>query len=341
MSAETLTKIPNNADVERNILGVLMLASDRIGEVAEILEPKDFFTPLYRKLFAGILQLDAAGKPVDIFTLHELMAEDKELADAGGLAYLSGLDKLVYKKAPLGEYSRIVKEAAALRNVLALCETTRTQISEGRQPSEVIDSVAENFDAIREDSRSLERGAVHVSLVTKELALILERAAEGKGQMIGAPTGYADIDRLTAGWQSGDYNILAARPSAGKTAFSLELAIRQARAGIPVAIFSLEMSRESILQRMVCREAGVDSQRLRCGRLSSEDLKKIVVALARVDRMPLWIDDSAGLRASDLRRRLRSLTKRHGIKFAVVDYCNYCARQEKTGSSPSQILQSN
>lgn len=156
--------------------------------------------------------------------------------------------------------------------------------------------------------------------MTKELAPILERAADGVGQIIGSSTGYTDIDRLTAGWQPSDYCILAARPSAGKTALAIEFALRQLRAGNPVAFFSLEMSRESILQRMVCREAAVDSQRLRCGRLSGDDLKKILAAVARVDRMPLWIDDSAGLRATDLRWRLRSLTKRHGIKFAVVDY---------------------
>lgn len=156
--------------------------------------------------------------------------------------------------------------------------------------------------------------------MTKELLPVLERAADGRNQLIGIPTGYQDIDRLTAGWQSGDYDILAARPSAGKTALAIEFSLRQLRAGNLVVFFSLEMSREAIYQRMICREAAVNSQRLRCGTLSSDDLKRILDAVARLSQMQLWIDDSAGLRASELRWRLQSLCKRQGIKFAVVDY---------------------
>jgi replicative DNA helicase len=320
MSADTLTRIPHNAEAERNILGALLLTPERIGEAAQCLDSQDFFLPLNRKIYSAILELDGAGKSVDVVTLYEVLATDQELMSAGGAGFLAKLSDGLYKKAPIEEYARFVKEAATLRRVLALCETTTTQISEGRRPAEVLDSVAADFEAIRDDNRALERGPVHVSIVTKELAPVLERAADGKGQMIGTPTGYSDIDRLTAGWQPSDYCILAARPSAGKTALAIEFALRQLRAGNPVAFFSLEMSRESILQRMICREAGVDSQRLRCGKLSGEDLKKILSAVAYVNRMPLWIDDSAGLRASDLRWRLRSLIKRHGITFAVVDY---------------------
>lgn len=317
---DTLPKIPCNAEVERNILGVLLLAPERIGEAAECLDSRDFFFSLNRKIYSAMLELDGAGKPIDAITLHEAMKHDRELADAGGVAFLAKLSDGSYKKAPIGDYSRIVKEAAALRRVLALCEHTTAEISEGRQAAEVLESVATDFDAIRDDNRSVERGPVHISVVTKELAPVLERAADGKGQVIGTPTGYTDIDCLTAGWQPSDYCILAARPSAGKTALAIEFALRQLRTGNPVAFFSLEMSRQSILQRVICREAGVDSQRLRLGRLAGEDLKRILAAVARVDAMPLWIDDSAGLRASNLRWRLRSLTKRHGIKFAVVDY---------------------
>jgi replicative DNA helicase len=320
MNADLLTHIPHNAEVERNILGVLMLAPERIGEAAERLDPQDFFFSLNRKIYSAMLDLDGAGKSVDLFTLHEVLARDQEVTDAGGVGFLSTLGEGSYKKAPLGDYARIVKEAAALRRVLALCEKTTAHISEGRPSAEVLETVAADFDSIRDENRSLERGPVHISVVTKELAPVLERAANGTAQMIGTPSGYPDIDRLTAGWQPSDYCILAARPSAGKTALAIEFALRQLRAGNPTAFFSLEMSRESILQRMVCREAGVDSQRLRCGRLSGDDLKKILAAVARVDALPLWIDDSAGLRASDLRWRLRALTKRHGIKFAVVDY---------------------
>jgi len=213
-----------------------------------------------------------------------------------------------------------VRESAVLRRLLSLCEHTREQISERKPTTELLEMVAVSFDSIRESSRSVERGPVHISAVTRELAPVLERAADGKGQMLGTPTGYHDIDRLTAGWQPSDYCILAARPSAGKTALAIEFALKQLHAGNSVAFFSLEMSRISIYQRMVCREAGVDSQRLRCGRLSASDLEKVLAAVARLDRMPLWIDDSAGLRASDLRWRLRSLSQRQKIELAVVDY---------------------
>lgn len=318
--SERLFAIPNCPEVERNLLGVLLLAPERIGEAAERLEPEDFFTSLYRKVFRAILQLEGSGKTVDVMTVYDVLSNDKELADAGGIPFLSNLDNGSYAKAPITEYCRMLKDASANRRVLRLCESTTTQIAEGARSAEVLDSLAIEFDTIREGNRSLERGPVHVSTVTKDLAPLLERAAEGKGQIIGIPTGYSDIDHLTAGWQAGDYNILAARPSAGKTALAIEFSLRQLRAGNPVAFFSLEMSRVSIYQRMVCREAGVDSQRLRSGRLFGDDLHRILPAVARLDRFPLWIDDSAGLSASDLRWRLRSLSKRHAIKFAVVDY---------------------
>jgi replicative DNA helicase len=141
------------------------------------------------------LELDGAGKTLDVLTLHELLAGDRELADAGGIAFLAGLSDGLYRKAPLGDYCRIVKETAILRRVLAICENATAKVSEGRRPAEVIDSVAADFDSVRDDNRSLERGPVHVSTVTKELVPVLERAANGQGQMIGVPTGYSDIDR--------------------------------------------------------------------------------------------------------------------------------------------------
>jgi replicative DNA helicase len=320
MNADTLIRIPHNAEVERNLLGVLVNEPERIAEAAVCLDTQDFYVALNRKIYSAILELDAAGKPVEFLTIHELLSHDRELKDAGGVAFLAKIGDGVHSLAPLAEYCRIVKDAAGQRRVLALCQNTTQRIAEGGRHAEVLEAAAADFEAIRDDNRSLERGPVHISAVTKEIGPVLERAANGGGGMIGTPTGYPDIDRFTAGWQSGDLNILGARPSVGKTALAIEFALRQLRTGNPVAFFSLEMSRESILQRMVCREAGVDSQRLRCGRLHPEDLKKILAAVARVDRMPLWIDDSAGLRASELRWRLRSLTKRHGIKFAVVDY---------------------
>jgi replicative DNA helicase len=323
--SDSLVTIPCNLEAERNILGVLLLAPERIGEAAEHLDSQDFFLPINRKVFSAILELDRAGKTVDVVMLHEVLGTDEELIGAGGAGFLAKLSDGAYKKAPLGDYARFVKDAAALRRVLALCENTATEISDGRRAdgrraAEVLDSVAANFEALCDDNRSLERGPVHVSAVTKELAPVLERAVDGKGQMIGIPTGYPDIDRLTAGWQAGDYDILAARPSAGKTALAIEFTLRQLRIGNPVAFFSLEMARGAILQRMVCREAGVDSQRFRLGQLSRDELRRTLDVMSRIDRLPLWIDDTAGLRATDLRRRLRSLAKRHGIKFAVTDY---------------------
>lgn len=315
----SLPTIPHKPDVERSILGVLLIAPERIGEVA-VLEPEDFFSSIYRKIFGAILQLEGAGKPVDLVTVHNALEGDNELADAGGPCFLAALVDGAFRQANVQHYCRILKDASALRRVQRLCENTSAQIAEGGRSAEVLDSVATEFESIREGNRSLERGPVHVSTVTKELAPVLERAADGKGQMIGTPTGYSDLDQLTAGWQAGDYDILAARPSAGKTALAIEFTVRQAKAGNPVAFFSLEMTRASIYQRMICREASVDSQRLRCGRLSTDDLKRILAAASRVNKLPLWIDDSAGLRASELRWRLRSLAKRHGIKFAVVDY---------------------
>src|ERR1700722_11089047 len=177
MNADTLPRIPHNAEAERSILGVLILAPSRIGEAAERLGPQEFFFSIYRKLYSAILELDSAGKTPDSLTLHEVLARDEELSDAGGIAFIFKLTDGLYTKAPLGDYCRIVKEAADLSRVLAIRESTTARISEGGRAAEVIDSVAADFDSIRDDNRSLERGPVHVSIVTRELVPMLERAA--------------------------------------------------------------------------------------------------------------------------------------------------------------------
>lgn len=320
MSNEVLFEIPHNAEAERTVLGVLMTAPERVGEAAERLDAADFFVSMYRKIFSAILQLDGERRPIDAITIQEVLADDKELADAGGVAFISGLDIGVHKKAALPEYCRIIREASVQRAILKMSARTTDQIGSKAKTADVLESLESDLSEIRDGHVSSLRGAIHISEVSKELVPILERASDGEGRLMGTPTGFTDIDALTAGWIPGELVLLAARPSVGKTALAIDFSLRQLRAGNPVAFFSLEMSRASIMLRMVCREAGVDNQRLRCGQLPSSELKKIVSALARVSTMPLWIDDTAALRAAELRWRLRALSRRHDIKFAVVDY---------------------
>jgi replicative DNA helicase len=314
-----LPQIPCKPDLERALLGVVLLAPERVAEIADRLDPSDFFVSVHRKVYRAMLELEGSGKPIDFLTLHEILAADQEVTDAGGAGFISKLTDGCHAKAPITHYAATLKTQSMRRALQRLCESTLADTATGNL-SEVLDHVSSELETIRDGGASLNRGPVRISEAMTGLSGILERAADGRGQMIGLSTGYSDVDAKTAGWQAGDFNILAARPGQGKTAFALELAARQAKAGNAVLFFSLEMSRDALILRIACREARVDSEKVRHGMLSHDEVKCLVAAIGQIARLPIFIDDSAAIRASDLRWRLRSLAKRHNIKLCVVDY---------------------
>ncbi len=321
MRSDPLPIVPHNDEAERSLLGGILIAPARIGEVAERVSPDDFFHRLYKKIFETMLRLDDERRPIDAVAIADELADNQELKDAGGIAFLSALADGVYARAPLGEYCGLVKRVAQRRRLQSLVHSIGDQIADRAVGTEhLLERAESEFSALREDYVGVNQPAVHVSQVGRELEPVLDRIGAGKGVMLGTPTGFSDLDHKTCGWIPGEFVVLASRPSGGKTALGLGFTLHQARQGNAVALFSLEMSRASIVLRLACREARVSYHQICVGWLSREDTSRLFAALERVTELPIWIDDRPTMLAHELRWRLRSLARRHVVKLAVVDY---------------------
>jgi len=320
--AQTLVVIPENNEAERNAIEVIVAFPSRIGElVQEGLTPEDFFVPLYRKLYLAALRLEDEHRPIEPLTLADVLADDRDLMSAGGMAFLATLGCEISDRANLREYCRLVKKAAQRRQLQRIFERAGQNVIDPTVlVTEILQQTEAELLAVREGDSNAARTAVHLSEVAREVAPVLDRVGSGNGGMLGTSTGFPDLDRITSGWIPSEMILLAGRPSAGKTALALELALRQARQGKAVAMFSLEMNRASVFLRLACRDAGVSYSRVCSGFMSRSDLRALCAAIPRISKLPFWIDDRPALSSQDLRWRLRSLARRHPIKFCVVDY---------------------
>ncbi|MGD1156157.1 MAG: replicative DNA helicase [Terriglobia bacterium] len=312
---------PQNLEAERAVLGSILLDNTCFYQARERVSPSDFSSQAHRVCFETIANMLARNIPADFVSLTHELERHGLLEKARGHAYISSLTDSV----PIGttsgilEYCRIVKEQAILRSLLILSSKVQAEVGDRRDTDEILESAESYLSEIRGSREKALKGPFRISEVASECIPILEKTS-GRGVMIGIPTGFAALDGLTAGWAPSDFVIIAARPSVGKTALGLEFVLRAAKAGNSAAIFSLEMSRASLVLRIVCREARVDHHKMRTGFLSTEEQNRLVEALARISKLPIWIDDRPGLSASDIRWRIRSLAKRDQLKLAVVDY---------------------
>jgi replicative DNA helicase len=305
-------------DVERSVLGAILLDNRRLGEVAEILKADDFTFGANQTLFAAMLLMERDARAIDLVTLSDEMRGRGELETVGGQTYIGSLTDGLPQGTNVRQYARLVKAEANRRNLALLGSSAASWASQGQTPEEIIEKVEKRISEIRDEDVS--RGAVHISEATKEVDPVIERLREGRGGIIGAPTGYSELDQTLAGWVSGQLVILAARPSVGKTALALEFVRRLAAAGMPTAIFSLETSRVTLVLRLACLLARVNGQAVRSGYLSGADLDRLVEARAELDKLPIWIDDSSSMRAQDFKYKIRSLAQRQKIRFAFIDY---------------------
>jgi replicative DNA helicase len=304
---------------ERDALGVILRVPGRLDEAVTRIVPEDFYERVNRKIFAAMLRLADERRTIDEISLDALLKVDGDYDAAGGFSFLTKLADGVGESAPLAEYCYLIKESARSRHLQRVIEeagkTVQTKLTE-----DVLSQLETEISVLREDQINAGRGAVHIAEVVHEVGPMLDRAGSGTGKMLGSPTGYRSLDKVTNGWMSGDFNVLAARPSKGKTSLALEFALHQARQGNAVAFFSLEMSRSSILLRLICRDAGVSYQSVCSGYMNQGDARKLCASIPRVTQLPIWIDDRAAIKSHDLRFRLRAMARRNNIKFCIVDY---------------------
>ena len=311
---------PQNIEAEQSVLGGILLENHSLNAALEVVNSGDFYTESHRKIFAAILELDDKGEPSDLITLSNILKEKKQLDHVGGMAYLASLVDNVPSAANIAHYAKIVKEKAILRRLIGTAtDILSRSYDAGADVNNVLD---EAEHAIFEISENKIRPAFFpIKDLIKDSFKTIERLYEKKELVTGVPTGFEKIDDLTSGLQKSDLIIIAGRPSMGKTAFALNIArFAAVEAGIPVAVFSLEMAREQLAIRMLSSEARVDSQRIRRGFLGETDWPKLTTAAGRLSEAPIFIDDTPAITVLEMKAKARRLTAEVGLGLIVLDY---------------------
>src|ERR671937_112798 len=293
---------PQNLEAEESVLGAMMLSPGAIGAVSEVLDASDFYRESHARIYRAALSLFARGEPVDAITLVDELEERGELEGVGGKARIHELAALVPASKNAGHYGRIVREMAILRGLIRV----GTEIS--RLGWERQSRVSSEFS--------------HIEQLLKESFERITALYEAGADVTGVPSGFRDLDRLTSGFQPGNLVIVAARPSMGKSALGLCIAANLAlRHETPVALFTLEMSKSEVTQRLLCSEAKVESQRLRTGKLAQDDWPRLVAAGDKLMKAPIYVDDTGSITMMEIRSKARRLkTKEPNLGLIIVDY---------------------
>jgi replicative DNA helicase len=312
--------LPHNLEAERSILGAVLLDNHALNAAVEKLRTEDFFLSQHRLIFDRMVQLGEKQQAIDTVTLMEDLERRNELEAAGGIAYLSQLADGLPRVTNVEHYARIVKEKAVLRSLIFSASAIQEQaLAAGDDADTILDRAESAIFQLAEDR--VRAGLIGVKELVRENFERLERIFSEGRRITGLASGYSDLDNQTAGLQGSELIILAARPSMGKTALALNIAENVAlRQREPVAIFSLEMSKESLLLRLLASEARVDAHKFRTGHMNRDDWGKITGALANLGEAPLWIDDSASSTVLEMGAKARRLKRDRGLSLVIVDY---------------------
>jgi len=320
-SSQTAPVPPQNLDAEESVLGAMMLSPGAIGAVSEILDAGDFYRESHAKVYRAALALYARGEPVDAITLVDALEERSELEDAGGRVRIHELAALVPATANAAHYARIVREMATLRGLIRSGQEIARLGWE--RPGEARDLVDRAEQVIFELSQARVTGEfAHIEALLKDSFERITALYEAGEDVTGVPSGFRDIDRLTSGFQPGNLVIVAARPSMGKSGLALCMAANIAvRRETPVALFTLEMSKSEVTQRLMCSEAKVESQRLRNGKLAADDWPRLTAACDKLAKAPIYVDDTGSITMMEIRSKARRLkSKEPNLGLIVVDY---------------------
>jgi replicative DNA helicase len=312
--------LPQNLEAERSILGAVLLDNHALNAAVQVLRSEDFFLSQHRHIFERMVQLSEKQQAIDTITLMEDLARRGELEAAGGVAYLSQLADGLPRVTNVDHYARIVKEKSILRGLIHSTAAIQEQaFASGDDADVILDRAESKIFQLAEDR--VKAGLIGVKDLVKDGFERLEKIFSEGRRITGLATGYPGLDNETAGLQPSELIILAARPSMGKTALALNIAenvgLRQRE---PVAIFSLEMSKESLLLRLLASEARVDAHKFRTGHMSRDDWGKVTTALANLGEAPIWIDDSASSTVLEMGAKARRLKRDRGLSLMIVDY---------------------
>jgi replicative DNA helicase len=317
----TLQKLPpHSIEAEESILSAILLDNSTLLDVLEILSADHFYRTAHQKIFTAISELFSKSEPVDLVTVTSMLRDQNQLEEIGGAAFLARIVDTVPSAINVQHYARIVRDKSSLRRLIAKAnEITQHCYDDGGDLDQVLD-FAEG--AVFEISEDKHQAAFHpISKIIESNIDALEVRQGNRALVTGVPTGFTQLDHKTSGFQGSDLIILAARPSMGKTALALNIARNAAvESNVPVAIFSLEMSKESLSERLLCAEARVDSGRLRGGFLNPEDWNSITEAASALSEAPIYIDDSPDISATSIRTKSRRLKMDKELGLIIIDY---------------------
>ena len=311
---------PHNIEAEQAVLGAIFLEPSVVVPASEILNPEDFYRVSHQRIFETMIRLTDKGEPIDLVTVTNALSEQNILDEVGGVSYLTDIAQSVPTAANIEYYSRIVEEKSTLRRIIQAATNivTRT-FEESDDVSEVLDHAEKTILEVSQNKTSGKFKNIKDVLI--DVYDNIEHLHYHNADVTGVPTGFRDLDRITSGFQKNDLIIVAARPSVGKTAFALNIAQNVAiHAEENVAIFSLEMGAEQLVMRMLCAEGNIDSQRLRTGKLVEEDWGKLTMAMGSLSDAGIYIDDSPGIKVSEIRSKCRRLKQENGLGLVVIDY---------------------
>ncbi len=348
LSGEDVTlekSLPNNTEAERMILGVILLDNAAINQAIERLKPDDFFLTSHRRIFEKMIHLYEQGRGIDPVTLQEELRRAGELDAIGGPAYIASLFDGVPRFSNIDNYTKIVKGKSTLRKLIgASNQIMALAFDDEDEPEDVLDESERLILSIAEDR--IKQGFIHIGEVAGKQLEVIEEIA-GREQLItGIATGFHELDYMTSGLQRGDLVIIAARPSMGKTALSLNIAQNAALhpqhhgEKATVGIFSLEMSKEQLVQRLLCSQARVDAHRLRSGMLNKDDWRRLAMAVGELSDAHIYLDDTPGISVLEMRAKARRLkNEKKALDIIIVDYLQLMSGRGRYESRQQEVSQ--
>lgn len=332
---------PHNLEAEQSMLGALLIEKDAILRVADAVRPEDFYRQAHTDIFQTMLELTEKREPIDLLTLGNRLNEKGLLEAVGGRAYLIQLTSVVPTAAHVQNYATMVQKKATLRRLLSAAgDISKLGFDEEDEIDAVLDRAEQSLFSVSQ--KYLKTAFTPISEVLNSAFERIDELHRERGKLRGIPTGYNDLDNLLAGLQRSDLVILAARPSCGKTSLALDMARHAAvHYKMPVGIFSLEMSKEQLVDRMICAEANVDLWRMRTGKLSDNDehgdFARIGQALGSLSEAPIYIDDTANVNIMDIRTKARRLQMDHGLSLIVIDYLQLMESRAGNKNSDNRV----
>jgi replicative DNA helicase len=338
MADPTGVKIPpQNTEAEMSLLGSVLIDTDAIVKVAGVVTPEDFYDQKNKHIFAALKHLYESHSPIDVLTVTDELRSKKQLDAIGGPAYLNELTNFVPTAAHVAQYAEIVADKAIRRRLItATAEISDISYDENKKVSELIEDAESRLFEVSD--KNIKHGIVSLENILDSSFERLDELHKDKGTIRGVPTGFKDLDHILAGLQKSDLFVLAARPSMGKTALSLNIAHNVAsKSGETVLIFSLEMSKEQLVDRLLSMESGVDAWALRTGNLSDSDFEKIGPAMGALSEAPIFIDDSPGITVSDMRTKARREAHKNPLGLIIVDYLQLMSGGGRYGGDGNRV----